>query len=860
MLKKLKGIFSVLLVALIVTLSAAPAFAVQTYPEGITKEQTLSVISKSDILISELLKSTENKTLRELILPEIYNDNTLSALTVSLYAMIEENAESLSAAGLKLTVSDVSACLSDYPDVQKKLSENEKWSAVKLDGARWNIKSKKDFVKAMGCILSPFNDLLYMLLCNGTYSLNKIIGVAGDYGYEKAIIPTLEALGCKDITPAKEFYSDSEKNKSSITENIVSDVLTLFEDSLDTPCDSLTDILPSVAYFLNNGGFDSVVAKLIEPLRLQIFNIKTFIKIETILSFIQNSEEYTQSFTLNFNDIMAGTGLKMAEIKLDELASCGTASDNGFVPDKADAFLVMIRWIIETAKLNKDSLSTQLPDEITELLNGAINKPTDELVALYISLLTQTQGKALDYVWTAYNFTPSSVTYTPNLTADQYQRVVDGVDDLINEFIAEGGVYKNTEEALKPMIYSNAVITEIAKMLYSAFEDEKMQSLCNLIGLNVTTYGVANLLNGNSYSTARYTLYRAEKWSSLKDIEWGFKDGNKKAFVNTLCDVLSPLEPILNALLAEGKIILFGAVDFYGSNGYNTAVIPVLEVLGCESKSMKTYEEYKKSVSKGDGIKAIIDPVTGLIDRIIEKPVYTAAEILPNILWFIKNKGIDTAIENLLYPLTSVMKELGAENLLDLSDFGTDIDLNKILSDMLKETDLGIDISKLDIMQFAVMGQSTTVQSKRTTNGQPQTVQYIKADKPAIAVTLLRFVAEFMKTPGNEDMMLSMMGSEEDSMMMQFSGGLGEELEKMTTDETVEWLYKLFFRERVVEEIKVTEKYLPTIDYEPQKKGGNGLIYAVAVVAVVGIVTFAFVKKRKKNTEIEEDDECLQEV
>ena len=860
MLKKLKGIFSVLLVALIVTLSAAPAFAVQTYPEGITKEQTLSVISKSDILISELLKSTENKTLRELILPEIYNDNTLSALTVSLYAMIEENAESLSAAGLKLTVSDVSACLSDYPDVQKKLSENEKWSAVKLDGARWNIKSKKDFVKAMGCILSPFNDLLYMLLCNGTYSLNKIIGVAGDYGYEKAIIPTLEALGCKDITPAKEFYSDSEKNKSSITENIVSDVLTLFEDSLDTPCDSLTDILPSVAYFLNNGGFDSVVAKLIEPLRLQIFNIKTFIKIETILSFIQNSEEYTQSFTLNFNDIMAGTGLKMAEIKLDELASCGTASDNGFVSDKADAFLVMIRWIIETAKLNKDSLTTQLPDEKKELLNGTINKPTDELVALYISLLSQTQGKELDYVWNSYDFTPSSVTYTPNLTADKYQRVVDGIDDLINEFIAEGGVYKNTEEALKPMIYSNAVVTEIAKMLYSAFEDEEMQSLCSLIGLNVTTYGVANLLKGNSYSTARYTLYRAEKWSSLKDIEWGFKDGNKKAFVNTLCDVLSPLEPILNALLAEGKIILFGAVDFYGSNGYNTAVIPVLEALGCESKSMKTYEEYKKSVSKGDGIKAIIDPVTGLIDRIIEKPVYTAAEILPNILWFIKNKGIDTAIENLLYPLTSVMKELGAENLLDLSDFGTDIDLNKILSDMLKETDLGIDTSKLDIMQFAVMGQSTTVQSKRTTNGQPQTVQYIKADKPAIAVTLLRFVAEFMKTPGNEDMMLSMMGSEEDSMMMQFSGGLGEELEKMTTDETVEWLYKLFFRERVVEEIKVTEKYLPTIDYEPQEKGGNGLIYAVAVVAVVGILTFAFVKKRKKNTEIEEDDECLQEV
>lgn len=858
--KRINKALSVFLAALMLTLSIAPAaYAAQSYPEGITKEQTLSAISKTDTAIDSFLINTQNKSLKELVLPEFYSDTVLSSLTSGIYSMIEENAESISSAGIKVTVSDVAECLDDYPDVKNKLSSFNKWSEVNLDGVKWGVNGKEDFVKAVGCIFSPFNDLLYMLLCNGSYSLNPVIGIKGDYGYENAVVPALKALGCEEITVSTEFYEAAEENKNSMVENIISDVISLFEGILDTPCDKLTDILPAVAYFFNNGGFDDAVSKLIEPLRLQIFNIVTFIKIEFILSFIQNSESYTQNFTLNFNDILGSTGLKMAEIDLEELASCGTASGNTVVADKADTFIVLLRWIIDTAKLNKDSIGemsgNEMPYETTDVINSVMSISTDELIKSIISLLTQEKAKVLEYSWTFAEYTPVAVTYTPNLGAEKYQRVVDGIDELINEFILEGGKYKNTREVLEPQIYSNAVVTELVKGIYGIFESEEIKMFCDLLDLNITTYSVANNLKGNSYSSARYTLYRNSKWSDISIINWGFKDGNKNEFVNAVCKALSPLEPILTMLLAEGKITVLDSIDIYGSNGYNTAVIPILEALGCSADSIKTYDEFKKYAQKGESVKTVAEAVVSLIERVLDKPAYTIIEILPNLLWFMESGGLETALNNLLYPLASMLKELGMESIVDMSAVTGEMNTDEILSVMLGDMDSSIDLENLNIEQFASMGQLTTMQSKRTLNGQPVHVSYIKADAPAIAVTLLRFIAEMMKSPDGGDMMLGLMGNKDDSMITQFSGGIGEEMQKMTVDETVEWLYKLFFRERPIIEEKVTEKFLPTVIYEPEEKEAKTPIVILSALIIAAAVILVIKKKKKANLSDEDDFE-----
>ncbi len=847
MLKTAKNFTGLICALLIVVMCVTPAaFAAVTYPEGVTKQQVSDAIPKIDTAIDTLLKGTEGKSLKELVLPEIYSDKTLSALTTGIYKMIEENAESISSIGLDVSVKGVASKLGNYPEVQTKLSSYNKWNQVSLEGVKWGVESREGFASAVACVMSPFNELLNMLLCGGTYKINSVVGLAGAKGYETAIIPTLKALGCEKITDSAVFYSDALSSHNSMLYHIFNDLFLFLEGVLDAPCDRLTEVLPGIAYYFENGGFDKAVATLIEPLRLQIFNISTFIKVEMILSFIQNSESFTAQ--LDLNALTEGMGLKAAELPLSELASCGSVSGDTVVSDKADTFLVLLRWLIETVKLNKDSMGDMLggdtPEEMTKIIDTLFSKSTDELVTLFISLLSQTEGKALDYTWTFGDFTASQATYTPNLGKDKYQRVVDGIDDLINEFIAEGGKNKTVREALAPEIYSNNLVTQLVCGLYGMFESEDMKVLGELIGISLTPAEFANELGGG-FASAKYTLSRSTKWSNIKYINWGFRNGDKNGFKKALCAALSPLEDMLVMLLAQGKVTVLGSIDIYGSNGYNTAVIPLLEALGCSADKIETYEQFKKSAEKGKAIESLADALLSLIERVLDRPVYTVTEILPNLLWFIENGGLETAIENLIYPFTELLGQLGMKDMLDISSLMGETDMEKMMADMMGEIDLGMDLGDFDIKQFMTMGTLVTVQSKRTVGGQPASISYIKADQPAIVVTLLRFIAEMMRTPGNEDMMMGFMGSGDNDMFSSFSGGIGEEMAKMTTDETVEWLYKIFFRERVTVEVKPESDYLPTIIYTPEKSADEAVpvLYGFLFIAAAEVVV---ILKRKK--------------
>lgn len=856
MLIKAKKVSSLLIAIVLIALSLMPAAQAVTYPQGVDKQQIEATVGKTDAIIESLVKLTPQGSLEKLILPEIFKDEIVSSMMVGIYKGIEENAESISALGLDVTVKGVASQLSEYPKIQQKLSSFSKWSEVDLGKAKWGVKDKDSFINAVSSVLSPFNDVLYMLLCGGSYSINPVIGLKGAKGYETAIIPTLKAIGCETITDSAVFYAQANENRKTMLKNIIGDIFLLAERVLANPCDVLTDILPSIAYFMENGGLDKAVSTLIEPLKLQLFNISTFIKVETILSFIQNSESFTQDFTLNFNDILGSTGLKMAEINLKELASCGTVSGDTVVSDKAATFTVLMRWLIDTAKLNKDSLGNMLGEdtaEIAGIIDKLMAKSTDELMVLFVKLLNAEKGEINNYTWTFGDFQSANVTYTPNLTRDNFQKVVNGMDELINQFIAEGGKYKTVREALAPEIYSNNLISTLVCEVYGALSGEDLKALAAIAGLSVTPAAVANELTESRFSSARYVLSRAASWNKVnpKALTWGFKNGDKDGFVKALCAVLRPMEDIMNMLLCEGRIQIMGAVDVYGSNGYNTAIIPVLEAIGCSNDSILTYDEYKKAVGKGKGTEALVNALMSLVERVLDRPVYTITEILPNLLYFINNKGIETCIENLLYPLTNMLKEFGMEEMLKMPEL-SEVNIEEMASDMLKGNGMGIDLSSFDLNQFASMGELVTVKSKRTLGSEEVNISYIKADQPAIMVTLVRFIAEMMRTPGNEDMMMGFMGSGDNDMFSNFSGGIGAEMAAMTTDETVEWLYKIFFRERAVVEEKPKDEYLPTIIYSPEKTIDDAVPVLTGFLFVAAVEALIVFNRKRINYYIEE--------
>ena len=853
MIRKGKKVISLFAVLLLLVFTVLPASAL-VYPEGVTKEQVTSTISKTDILIESLVASMPEGSLENLILPKIYCDEVLSSLTVGVYSALEENAESLSSLGLDVSVSGVALHLVDYPDVQKKLTSYNKWSEVNLEGSEWGVHNKESFINAVACVMSPFNDILYMLLCGGRYSLNRIIGLEGAKGYETAIIPALKAIGCESVTDSSAFYAQAQTDRKAMVRNLVGDVLKLFERILQAPCDTLTEILPGIAYFMNEGGLDKAVSTLIQPLKLQLFNISTFIKIEMLLSFIQNSESFTQDFTLNFNDILSSSGLKMAEINLEELAACGTPDGNGSVTsDKAATFIVLMRWLIDSAKLNKESLGNILGEDaegMSQVVDNFMSKDTDDIIAFVVKFLNAEKGEINDYVWSFAPFEGVNVSYTTNLSKEKFQRVVDGIDELLNQFIAEGGEYKTVREALAPEIYSNALISTLACEIYGLLSSEDMKAIAGVAGLDITPAALSSELSEARFVSTRYALSKASSWDkvNVKTLTWGFRNGDKEGFVKALCAVLRPVEDIMEMLLCEGKIQIAGCIDVYGSNGYNTAVIPLLEALGCDSDSILTYEEYKKVVSKGKGTEAIVNSVMTLVERALDRPVYTITEILPNLLYFINNKGIETCLENLMYPLMNMLKDLGVENMLDMSQL-PEMNMEEMMAEMMQGKDLGVDISSMDlsgfdINEYAKMGEIVTVQSKRVQGGEFVNISYVKADQTAIMVSLMRYIASVIKDP-EMNLMGSMMDIAGDNEMVSgFAGGITEDLEKMTVDETVEWIYKLLFRERPIVEEQEKEEYLPTIIYQEKKSAeGTEIYFAFLFVALAEVI---YLKKRNQ--------------
>ena len=856
MIRKGKKVISVFAVLLLVVLTALPAAAV-SYPEGITKEQVGATIGKADSLIETFVSATPEGSLENLVLPQLYSDDVLSSLVTGIYGAMQENADTFSAIGLDVSVGGVASHLADYPKVQKKLSAYSGWTDVDLTGAKWGVKDKDSFLNAVSSVLAPFNDVLYMLLCGGRYSINPIIGLEGAKGYETAIIPTLKALGCESITDSAVFYAEAQADRKSMVRNLFGDILLLAERILGAPCDTLTDILPGIAYFMNNGGLDKAVSTLINPLKLQLFNISTFIKVETILLFIQNSESFTQSFTLNFNDILASSGIKMAEINLKELASCGTPNSDGTVTsDKPAVFMVLLRWMIDSAKLNKDNLGTMVGEDMamaSGIIDTVMAKDTDDLIAFLIKLLNAEKGETNDYEWTYSGFESTTVSYTPNLSREKFQRVVDEIDELLNQFVAEGGKDKTVREALAPEIYSNKLVSTLVCEIYGMLAGEDMKAVAGLIGLDVTPASLASELSGARFINTRYTLSKAASWDkvNVNTLTWGFRNGDKDGFVKALCAALSPMEDIIDMLLCEGKISLAGSIDIYGSNGYNTAVIPLLEALGCSGDSILTYEEYKKASAKGEGIEAIINSLMSLVERVLDRPVYTITDILPNLLYFVNNKGIETCLENLMYPLTKITAELGMGELIDMSalpEMNME-DMMAEMSGMMPAGDMGIDMSSIDlsgfdINEYAKMGTAVTLQSKRVQGGEYVNVTYIEADQPAIMVSLMRFAAGIIKDPDADILGTMMSTAGNNEMVSGFVGGIGEDLGNMTTDETVEWMYKLFFRERPIVEEKTEEEYLPTIIYKEKKAtDGTGIYFGILLLVVAEII---YLKKRKE--------------
>lgn len=850
--KNSKKFICILMCAVIMCSSVSAAAAAGDtgfYPKGVTAEQTLVAVNGTDMFLNAAVPMMTGKNTVQLVTPVLYNSETLSAAVVGLYKSLESRGSELTAIGVDISVSNVASALSAYPNVSSALSEYSSWAQVDLDGVQWGVTDKFGFAEALGASFSPLNDVLYMLLCSGTYEVSRFIKIKGADGYNNAVVPMLNSLKCPDILTQAEFTAQATENKNNIIKNILLPILTLFEQALSSPAATLTESLPSFAYFTENGEMDKCMESLLTPITSnKLVEIAAWLKIIDLEAFNFDIKEI-------FNTLLAdvgSNGIKLKEIEASALTECGSYSGGTFFPDKGKAYVAIMRWLVDTLKLNSKSLPEimksidDMPTGTSDFLNEMLSGNTDDIVGALILLFNPTEtGNAQSMVYPSV--VTATVQYTANLEKKDYEKVLKEIDGLLDEFVKESGNYGSVEELLKSSVYTNANINAAVIGIYSALEEEGLSDILKLLGTDISPKGVAAKLTESDYKKAAKVLSGFESWSkvSLNGVKWGFTDGSRRGFQNALTAVLRSMFPLLRFLLASEDLVIMDSITVKGGDGYNTAVIPVLEAIGCKSSAVKTYASYKRAADTDGVIKNILDPVFDLLDGVFERPVYTLTEILPNIIYFTNSGSLEKCISNLLLPVTSFANKLSGIYEIDMnfSSLTEKLDVNKLLKGMLDDSK--IKVADFDVGKLATYGVPEQRTSKSTLNGEKTKYTYIKADKTAVLMSALRVLARTIKLSGNENLLVGAMGDGNASFAM-YSDSISSQFATMSEDELIEWLYNLLFKERVRMEVVTGDDYKPTIIYKPAEKNYTllyvGGVYA-AVAAVVGLIIF-FNRKR----------------
>ncbi len=825
-----KGL-SIFLCTLIVfsSLGTVVAFAVG-YPDGVTEKKALNAIDGTDTLLENAVPTMTGKSLSALISETLYSDSTLSNLLLGIYTSMEEQGDMISSLGIDCSTSALAYALSAYPDVSEAVKKSGSWSKVKLDGVSWGVSDKADFTDALSEILSPFNGLLYALLCDGDYKMNRFITVNGDHGYGNSIIPLLNAIGCENVMSQSLFELEAKENPNNMIKNIMGAVLTLVERIAANPADELTGILPEFGYFVDSGEFNSCYQKLLSPITsnplveiavfLDVFGLKSLVNLDPnqlITSLGEGAEG----------------GLKLAEIDFNAFASCGEMTDKGYVPDKGLAFVELVKWLGACLELNADGLGTQ---------GGLSLTNSDMLVNIVINLfntvaLPEAQGMLYP------EFTSGSVENTTKLTDANLEKVYNQIDGLLDQFVKEGGVNNSIGEIISSSIYTNANLSSVVIGIYGAMEEAGLTSVLQLMGIDATPKGVASKVTG--YGNASGVLNGASSWAKVspESLTWGIYSGSRRNFQNALTASLRPLMPVLRALLAGQDMVIMGSATVPGNDGYNTAVIPLLEALGCNPDSILTYRDFK-SKANGDGVlNNILNPVFDLIDSLAAEPVKTIIDVIPNIVYFAQSGSLEKCIENLLLPLSAIMGEdLASMGLsFDISSLMGDLDINSLVGSLLGD---GIKMAELDFELLTSLGTPVEKVSKAVKAGQSVKYTYIESNKSSIVFLILKFVSQTMKLPGNDQLLMGLMG---DSGNMAFDiSSITAELENKTEDEFIEWIYNLFFKDRVVSQKVEAEKYSPNIIYEPEEEKISPVAVVLIVLVFVGAAAVGVVFFTKK--------------
>ncbi|MBE6816333.1 MAG: hypothetical protein E7520_01360 [Ruminococcaceae bacterium] len=576
----------------------------------------------------------------------------------------------------------------------------------------------------------------------------------GTNGYESAIIPILEAFMCDGVKTYKQYKKDYKKAKDNLLVNILTPIVNFVGDVTDKPFDTVTKVLPNVAYFIDSNGVAQAVGNLLAPLTAKdgVLGVlkKDGVDIDKIIKLLFDKDlgaivadllDIDAKLTIKLTD-MSKTNIQvivvplvnkilknnnlpitLPDISFKKLASHGTIkvvksaarNDKGKFTTRqvqsrqGETLVAVLRYVsnllIKNAKglkkiiCNIDAVkkNATIKNIVASVFSQIGIAKQDDIVRAVFYLLTENAtDKFFDY--TNFKYDDSYKFSFGDMDEDFCRKLAPMLDGMIGSLL-EGGLSGLVEEKL----YTDDLVAKLATGLYGAVEGVKINdeigSLVNLLkmtDIDFSAGNVASLLTngdyGKTYPAAASVIRNAGSWKNVKaeNLKFGVKD--RDSFLNALVAVLRPIYGVLDVLLNDASLNLFDLVSIPGSDGYTSTIVPLLEAFGVYN--IKTQYQYREDCYKAydNVLLDILNPLWDKVEDILNAPLEVLMSILPNLSLFFANDGLLQIVDNLLTPVTALLDAL--KPIVNVNDVLKAAGLNvpKLLKDK-----VGLNVSKFDI-------------------------------------------------------------------------------------------------------------------------------------------------------------------
>lgn len=772
------------------------------------------------------LDVVKQDNLKDLVSSLIFTNANLTKLASTLYGAIDPYKDYLGYAGIDVSKKGVAKLLTDgsygktYSSAAKAIKKAKSWK--KLGNINWGFtdgsaKAQQGFVNGLAAILRPLDGVLSLLLAGDDLAVGQILtdlvknlnfgsskdtvqlkngnlririkgsdkysktsvleinlykviedvkslSIYGGNGYESAIVPLLEALECPNVKTYKQYKADIKKSTDSVLTDVLNPIVGFLNKVLDAPFDTLTAVLPNVAYYIDNNGLAQLVNNLLSPVTSLLPVLKkNGVDVEVIIKALAGKslndlvkDALGVNIHLNLNNLnkcdiqnaivpLVNKLLKSKKIniqlpKIDwgALANHGTVStvksaaknSEGYynrkhvTANQGETLIAVLRYVAKLLTKNISGLKSILGgiDAIKgykSIINAVLDQigtsSADQIIRALFYLLQENPTNAF-WNYSEYQTKDYKFSYPSTVDQDFLKNIPPMLDGLIgsladlNKLISDAAFKDST---------INGMITGIGKALdgVKINDSTNLTALLSQTGIDYSTKTVAKLLTDESYgktfANAAAVIGSASSWSKVNTsaLKWGVKD--KDSFFNALAAVMRPFYGVLDVLLNDASLGIFNIVHIPGSNGYSSVVVPLLEAFGCYN--IKTQYQYREDISKAyDNI--LLDIVNSLWDKvedILNAPLQTLMSMLPNLALFIANDGLLQLIENLFTPVSALLDALkpivNVNTVLTQVFKAFKVDLNGLLAKVGLKLDLNIDLYDLTAMLKPIIGVDNIV-------------------------------------------------------------------------------------------------------------------------------------------------------